>query len=244
MQEKQNRTYRLWWGPWHPRGDPNQIHRLTQHLTSRGLQRLTHSTTWKPTRQKTETVHYRTQHTFRHTFSTPTFYHHNGRNHSHIDYIFYIPAKAATGKQFTLSTYIHAVHQLNTSDHIDITAKIPLLTKKAVETNTKEENSNQGKPFQKPQWGKCHKQLYRETVEKLMLEANINPQVDSNTLLWLEISQLETVLQHATETSIEGHQTHASTNKRRGRGKWNSKIAEASRHSKAVHKKIKESTCK
>ena len=74
-----------------------------------------------------------------------------------------------------------------------------------------------------------------------MHEANINPQVDSNTLLGLEISKLETVLQHATETSIEGHQTHASVNKPRGRGKWNSKIAEASRHSKAVHKRMKES---
>ena len=62
--------------------------------------------------------------------STSTFYLHNGRNHSQIDYIFYIPAKGATGKQFTLSTYIHAVHQLNTSDHIAITVKIPLLTKK------------------------------------------------------------------------------------------------------------------
>ena len=142
---------------------------------------------------------------------------------------------------FCFSTYIHAVHPLNTSDHTAITAKIPLLTKKAVETNTKEENNNQGKPFQKPRWGKCDKQLYRETVEKLMHEANINPQVDSNTLLGLEISKLETVLQHATETSIEGHQTHASANKPRGRGKWNSKIAEASRHSKAVHKRMKES---
>ena len=61
-----------------------------------------------------------------------------------------------------------------------------------------------------------------------MHEANINPQVDSNTLLRLEISKLETVLQHATETSIEGHQTRAITTKPRGQGKWNSQIAEAS----------------
>ena len=60
-------------------------------------------------------------------------------------------------------------------------------------------------------------------------------------LLGLEISKLETILLKATENAIEGHKTHASAIKPKGRGKWNSEIAEASKYSKSIHKKIKES---
>ena len=86
--------------------------------------------------------------------STPTFYHHNGRDHSQIDYIFYIPAKGATGKQYTLSTYIHTVHPLNTSDHTAITAKIPLLTKKSCRNKHKRGKQQPRKTIPKASMGK------------------------------------------------------------------------------------------
>ena len=93
----------------------------------------------------------------------------------------------------------------------------------------------------KPRWTKCDELLYRNTVEHLLKESNIDPNTESNVLLGLEISKLETILLKATEKSIEGHKTHASAIKPKGRGKWNSEIAEASKHSKSIHKKIKES---
>ena len=82
--------------------------------------------------------------------------------------------------------------------------------------------------------------MYRETVENLLKDSIINPNTELNTLLCLGIKKLETILLKATETAIEGHQTYASTTKPRGKRKWNKEIAEESRHSKNIHKKIEE----
>ena len=173
--------------------------------------------------------------------NTPTFYHHNGKDHAQIDYIFYLPTNTEAEKTHTFHTQIHPVHPINTSDHTVITAKISLYTNISRETNTNKESNKPEPTFQKPRWTKCDTLLYKNTVENLLKDANINTNTESNTLLGLEISKLETILQHATELSIEGHKTHASKTKTRGRGKWNCEIAEASQQSKAIHKKIKES---
>ena len=76
----------------------------------------------------------------------------------------------------------------------------------------------------------------------MLREVTIDPNTDSPALLGLEIKKLENILQHATKTSIEGHKSHTGTKKPRGRGKWNSEISEASQKSRAIHKKIRESS--
>ena len=77
-------------------------------------------------------------------------------------------------------------------------------------------------------------------MEHLLNKNSIDPNTESNTLLGLEFKKPENILQEATETSIEGHKRHAGSTKPRCRGKWNSEIAEASQHSRAIHKEIKE----
>ena len=132
--------------------------------------------------------------------NTPTFYHHNGKDHAQIDYIFYLPTNTDAEKTHTFHTQIHPVHPINTSDHTAITAKISLYTNISRETNTNKESNKLEPTFQKPRWTKCDKLLYKNTVDNLLKDANINTNTESNTLLGVEISKLETILQHATET--------------------------------------------
>ena len=173
--------------------------------------------------------------------NTNTFHHHNGKDKAQIDYIIPIPSTTNQNKFKTLHTQIHPAHPLNTSDHTAVTTKFAIHANKSPETNTNLTNTKPEKSFMKPRWTKCDELLYRNTVEHLLKESNIDPNTESNVLLGLEISKLETILLKATENAIEGHKTHASAIKPKGRGKWNSEIAEASKHSKSIHKKIKES---
>ena len=143
--------------------------------------------------------------------NTPNLYHHNGNDNAQIHYIFYLPTNTNAEKTHTHThsthryiQYIHSIHQTTQRSQQNITVL-------KHQYRNKHKESNKPVPtFQKPRWTKCDKLLHKNTVVNLLKDANINTSTESYTILGLDISKLETILQHATELSIEGHQTHAS----------------------------------
>ncbi|KAK3087363.1 hypothetical protein FSP39_005046 [Pinctada imbricata] len=187
------------------------------------------------------------EHSFIHLLGSddhPTFYHHNGKDTAQLDYIF-LKSKHPTSLNNQENIYkIHPMHPLNTSDHTTVSIHIGITNNAVPNTSIYKDHGkavNMQRTFQKPKWNKCDRNTYRTSVETLLKEEKLNIDQDSNGLLGLEISKLENILLKATTTAIEGHHTYSKVRKPRGKGKWNKEIADASKKSKDIHRKIKSS---
>ncbi|VDI16632.1 Hypothetical predicted protein [Mytilus galloprovincialis] len=138
----------------------------------------------------------------------PTFFHHNGKYTSQIDYIMF--PETTTGIQNS-NIVIEDRHPTNTSDHTLVTANIPMKIDKT--------STQLVKIYTRPNWANC--ELECESRRK---ETSVEERIKS----------LEKSIHKAGKKSIPKLRQLKSL-KTVGKGIWNRKISEASRDSKNAH---------
>ena len=160
----------------------------------------------------------------------PTFYHHDNKSSSQIDYLFTLKDQIKDGIR---AIKIWGHQNLNTSDHVLITGTINISQikkkSKSLPTTTL---------YRKPKWNKCDDQMYLNSVDTY-LDRKPKCQMDkTNFQLVLDVMHLANVLHTATENAIPNHKANGNRNsKKRGRAPWNEEIGQASRRTKqAFHR--------
>ena len=153
----------------------------------------------------------------------PTFYHHDNKSSSQIDYFFCLKDQKHLGID---DIRIHGHQNLNTSDHVLVTGEITInkLQKQKVE------NTAIQQIHCKPKWGKCNDTQYQETIEQLLNADNMDEN-NNNFQLELDIIHLTNVLHTATSNAIPNHKSNGNRIIK-GRKPWNKDIGEASRTAK------------
>ena len=151
----------------------------------------------------------------------PTFYHHDNKSSSQIDYLFTLKDQMKDGIR---AIKIWGHQNLNTSDHVLTTSTINIShikKKKSLPTTTLYKNPK-----------------YLNSVDTY-LDRKPKCQMDKTKFqLVLDVMHLANVLHTATENAIPNHKANGNRNsKKRGRGPWNEEIGQASRRSKqAFHR--------
>ena len=136
--------------------------------------------------------------------SKPTFYHHNGKDKSQIDYFL---VKESTVKAIHKSV-IKDLEASNTSDHTCILLELNTnLSEKKFKTNNKTF-------IPRPKWKDCDVETYKSTVEEFVKNR------DKNISTEKKIEQITNILHKAGSRSIPKYRQSRKP-KTKGKGIWN-----------------------
>lgn len=151
----------------------------------------------------------------------PTFFHHNGKWVSQIDYIF----NAGLNKVL-FNEKIEPMHPLNTSDHTAVTGKISI--------KIQQHCTRPMKVFTKPNWSKCDIESYTSTIKEEQGRHKSNTGDTS-----ARVKQLEMSMHKAAKKSIPSYRKLKAL-KTTGKGIWNKNISMAAKDAKTSHRLLKE----
>ena len=149
-----------------------------------------------------------------------TFFHPNKTDNAEIDYILC----NNMGQQFFSSVKVETECNLNTSDHIPVTAvlNLPVLQQDAGKTVIR----------CKPKWDKCDKQEYRNFISSSLKPFDSFFVSNSTEMdILYPLGHLSAVLKTAAEQSIQNHKPEITVKKKKPRP-WSREIQEAVKKSR------------
>ena len=152
-----------------------------------------------------------------------TFFHHNNKFVSQIDYIL------VDNEQDGIKVHIHEMHPTNTSDHTLLTMAV------VAEISTSMAKSKQNKQFKtKPQWHKADIDRYKAEIRENL------PELHNVSTVREKVTKLVETLHKAGKKSIPSYMK-LKQSKTKGKGIWNKRISNASKEAKLSFKKWKDS---
>lgn len=154
--------------------------------------------------------------------SKSTFWHHNGKYQSQIDYIL--------SSKKIMRTNIHEMDPLNTSDHTVLSIK--------VEVNFPIGETKQSKHKEirtKPKWDKGDIAAYKSKVKEKVHEVNTQENVTN------KLDKLVQILHRAGKKTIPSYRKLKKVKLKHGKGLWNRDISATSKQSKQLFKQWKDS---
>ena len=144
-----------------------------------------------------------------------TFYHHNQKSTSQIDYIMH----KSTEKTMVYRVKILDLEPLNVLDHTLVIADMSgTVTRK---------KRNENVIIKRPDWRKCDKQIYQQNIVENLAEIDCS-KLDSASEA---VNKLEQLFHNAGNASIPNYRKTV-TIKSKGNGIWNREISSASSKSK------------
>ena len=146
----------------------------------------------------------------------PTFFHHNGKYKSQIDYFLF-----KSTEHLNASVKIKEMDALNTSDHTLVLATVGVDVKRAA--------PKAAKILTKPRWEKCDHNIYKDCIQN-----EINNLEKEHQPVNFKIKQLDQMLHKAGAKAIPKYRKIKSL-KTCGKGIWNSKISQKSKEAKRAN---------
>ncbi|XP_062617044.1 uncharacterized protein LOC134278766 [Saccostrea cucullata] len=158
----------------------------------------------------------------------PTFFHHDNKSTSQIDYLLKLQDQNDDGIQ---QVSIRGQQSTNTSDHVLTTGKMYIKPHKKAKTEPPTTTE-----YHKPKWIKCDDSRYQSSIDEYLNEEPKCQNDNTNIQLILDIVHLSNTLHTAAETAIPKHKANGKrTQKKKGRTPWNENIGQASRIAKKAH---------
>ena len=155
----------------------------------------------------------------------PTFYHHDNKSKSQIDYLLNVESQANEGID---SIRIMEHQSINTSDHVLTTGIINIMD--GTKTTNKRQSTNQ---YCKPKWPKCDDTLYRSSISNYLDSQSECHNDNTKFQVVLDVLHQTYVLHSATGNAIPNHKNlRTGRAKRKGKALWNEEIGQASKHVK------------